>query len=111
MSNSTSGGSGLDVLTITPDGLGKRTPTSQYPVKGRGGMGVTTIKPGHEVAAVLAVRPSDDVIIVTAHGQALRVRASTVKVSGRRTAGVILVRLASGDCVVGAVAVPGGDPE
>ena len=92
-----------DVLVATAGGFAKRTPADQYPVKGRGGMGVVTarITDGRgELVGALMVRPDDEVFAITSAGGVIRTAASEVKLSGRQTMGVRLMNLASGVSVV-----------
>jgi DNA gyrase subunit A len=107
---------GADVLVATSGGFAKRTPADQYPVKGRGGMGVVTarITDGRgELVGALMVRPEDEVFAITSAGGVIRTAASEVKLSGRQTMGVRLMNLAPGDSVVAvarnAEAEPGTD--
>jgi DNA gyrase subunit A len=94
---------GADVLVATAGGFAKRTPVDQYPIKGRGGMGVVTarITDGRgELVGALMVRPEDEVFAITSAGGVIRTAASEVKISGRQTMGVRLMNLASGVSVV-----------
>jgi DNA gyrase subunit A len=93
-----------DVLVATENGYAKRTPADQYPVKGRGGMGVVTariVEARGRLVGALMVRPEDEVFAITSAGGVIRTRASEVKRSGRQTMGVRLMNLAPGDSVVG----------
>ena len=95
---------GTDVLVATGGGYAKRTPAGQYPVKGRGGMGVLTariVEARGELVGALMVRPEDEVFAITSAGGVIRTTAAEVKVSGRQTMGVRLMNLAPGDSVVG----------
>ena len=94
---------GLDVLVATGGGYAKRTPASQYPVKGRGGMGVLTarvVEARGELIGALMVGPEDEVFAITSAGGVIRTPAAEVKLSGRQTMGVRLMNLAPGDSVV-----------
>jgi DNA gyrase subunit A len=94
---------GDDVLVATAGGFAKRTPAVQYPVKGRGGMGVVTariVEDRGELVGALLVGPEDEVFAITSAGGVIRTAASEVKLSGRQTMGVRLMNLASGDSVV-----------
>jgi DNA gyrase subunit A len=94
---------GADVLVATAGGFAKRTPVDQYPIKGRGGMGVVTarITDGRgELVGALMVGPEDEVFAITSAGGVIRTAASEVKISGRQTMGVRLMNLASGVSVV-----------
>lgn len=94
---------GTDVLVATGGGYAKRTPASQYPVKGRGGMGVLTariVETRGELVGALMVRPEDEIFAITSAGGVIRTAAAEVKLSGRQTMGVRLMNLAAGDSVV-----------
>ena len=91
------------VLTVTDDGMGKRTPVSEFPLQKRGGLGNLAIPAGREarpVVGALEVLEIDDVMLVTAAGQVARVAASRIPVLGRGTRGGRLIRLSAGDRVV-----------
>ncbi len=113
---------GLDVikpgvtslLVVTSKGYGKRTPITEYPLRGRFGLGVRTIamnateKLGTIVSAH-TLRHDDDITVITRDGMALRTRASTIRLVGRATQGVRVINLARHDQVV-SVAVVEGSP-
>ena len=92
------------VLTVTENGFGKRTEIREYPVKGRGGMGVISIKTsernGDQVGAVL-VDESDEIMLITDGGTLVRTRVTDVSVMGRSTQGVTLIRLSENERLVG----------
>ncbi|MEL7472407.1 MAG: DNA gyrase C-terminal beta-propeller domain-containing protein, partial [Planctomycetota bacterium] len=111
----------MSLLTVTEHGYGKRTLVDEYRVQpeggkarsqSRGGKGRADIKStdrnGRSVAA-LGVSESDDLVIVSRGGQLVRTPAGSVSQIGRGTQGVRVVSLKSGDAVVAAARVPGGD--
>ena len=92
-----------DVLVATGGGYAKRTPADQYPVKGRGGLGVVTariVEARGELIGALMVGPDDEVFAITSAGGVIRTTAAEIKQSGRQTMGVRLVNLASGQSLV-----------
>jgi DNA gyrase subunit A len=94
---------GADVLVATSGGYAKRTPAGQYPVKGRGGMGVRTaqiVAARGELVGALMVDADDEVFAITSSGGVIRTAAAEVKESGRQTMGVRLMNLAAGDSLV-----------
>ncbi len=96
-------GSTADVLVATSGGYAKRTPADDYPVKGRGGLGVVTariVEARGELIGALMVAPDDEVFAITSAGGVIRTAASGVKLSGRQTMGVRLVNLATGQTLV-----------
>jgi DNA gyrase subunit A len=92
-----------DVLVATDRGYAKRTPIDDYPLRGRGGLGVITariVEDRGSLVGALMVHPEDEVFAITSAGGVIRTRAGEVKQSGRQTMGVRLMNLASGDSVV-----------
>ena len=97
-----------DVLSITENGYGKRTPATDY-IRGgeepqhRGGSGMKnyniTDKTG-PVAAVKVVQESDDVLVVSDDGVIIRMEAAGISVLGRATQGVRIMRLSEGARVI-----------
>ncbi len=93
-----------DVLVATEGGYAKRTPSDQYPVKNRGGMGVVTariVEARGRLVGALMVHPDDEIFAITSAGGVIRTPAGEIKRSGRQTMGVRLMNLASGVSVVG----------
>ena len=92
------------VLAITTKGYGKRTDPEEYREQGRGGMGVKamqlTEKTG-DLAALLFVHEDEDILLITDDGTIIRARAADVRLCGRTTQGVRIMKLAEGSTVVG----------
>ena len=95
---------GLDILSITEQGFGKRTPIEQFPLRGRGGMGViaqaVTDKTGDLVAAI-AVDDRHELMLITEGGNLIRTRSHEVRIAGRNTQGVRIMKPEAGDRIVG----------
>src|SRR5215216_2276960 len=84
-----------DVLVVTRNGFGKRTPIRDYPVKGRGGLGVQTVKLTEErgeLAGALVGKDGYQVMLMSTGGTVIRVPVEDVKRLGRATQGVIVMR-------------------
>ncbi len=84
------------ILTATEHGFGKRTPASQYPVKGRGGQGVISIQTNErngEVIGAIQVRNDDEMMLITNSGTLVRIAVNDISEMGRNTQGVRLIRL------------------
>jgi DNA gyrase subunit A len=85
-----------DLLVVTENGYGKRTRVSEYPKKGRGGMGVKTVQlteaRGH-LAGARVVRDDYQVMLISNGGTVIRMPVTDVKRLGRATQGVIVMRL------------------
>ena len=91
------------VLMVSEDGLGKRTPISDFPLQNRGGMGNLAVPGGERnapIVAALEVLEADEVMIVTAGGSVTRTAADSVPIQGRRTAGRRMADVPAGDRVV-----------
>jgi len=91
-----------DLLVVTTNGYGKRTRVSEYPKKGRGGMGVKTVQlteaRGH-LAGARVVRDGYQVMLISTGGTVIRIPVEEVKRLGRSTQGVIVMRLREGELV------------
>jgi DNA gyrase subunit A len=97
----TSQGDGL--LTVTDNGFGKRTPFTEYPRKGRGGLGVQTAKLTSRVgklAGAFPISKDQDILVIANDGVVIRVPAIQVRKAGRATQGVRVMRLEKGRSVV-----------
>jgi DNA gyrase subunit A len=84
------------VLTVTENGYGKRSEISEYRVSHRGGKGIITIKTTERNGNVVAVKEvvdGDELMIITRHGQLIRMPVQGISVIGRNTQGVRLVNL------------------
>lgn len=92
-----------DLLVILQNGIGKRTPISNFRDQSRGGVGVraskVSEKTGKLVEAFVTQGDSGDVLIVSNQGQTIRLPLKSVKRLGRDTQGVSLMRLKPGDKV------------
>nr|VFJ44183.1 MAG: DNA gyrase subunit A [Candidatus Kentron sp. DK] len=100
------------VLTATENGYGKCTPVEEYPVKGRGGQGVIAIQTSDRNGAMvgaLLVDKSDEMMLITNGGKLIRMRADEIRVVGRNTQGVKLIRLAKDERLVGLDRVAEGE--
>ena len=97
---------GAHVLSITENGYGKRTEPDAYREQGRNGKGITamnlTEKTGRLVAQLM-VHPEEDILLITDDGTVIRTPVSDIRVCGRATQGVRLMRVAEG-CRIVAVA-------
>ncbi len=97
-----------DLLVVASKGLGKRPATSQFPLQGRGGKGVTAMKlterTGHVVAAAM-VSDEHTVVMISSKGQVIRVPARQISRIGRATQGVTLMKLPNHESVVSVTAV------
>ncbi|CAA7617378.1 DNA gyrase (type II topoisomerase), subunit A [Candidatus Terasakiella magnetica] len=93
------------VLTVTENGYGKRTSAYEYRITGRGGQGIAnldmTAKTGPVVAS-FPVNHADDIMLVSDGGKLIRMPVDDIRIAGRKTQGVTLLRTAEGERVVSA---------
>ncbi len=98
------------LLTITENGRGKRTEFEEFRGHGRGTMGVRNIltdREGGSVVTTKAVSDNDEIIVMSASGIVMRTKVSEISIQKRSTRGVRIMKMDSGDRVVGvAVLVP-----
>lgn len=101
------------ILAISEKGMGKRSALEDYPTQNRGGKGVKTLnitdKTG-QLVAVKSVTDADDLMITTTSGVTIRMAAADLRVMGRATQGVRLIRLDDGDEIAD-VTVVDSEPE
>ena len=97
------------VLTIADDGMGKRSSAYDYRVTGRGGKGLVAQNiwgrdkkkgPVKKVAQSFPVDDGDQVMLVTDAGQLIRTPVEQIRIAGRSTGGVWVLRTAEGERVV-----------
>jgi len=91
------------LLTVCENGFGKRTDFSEYPAHHRGGQGVINIKTTErngKVVALIDVRDTDELIMITAKGMVIRTPINTIRAIGRNTQGVKLFAVEEGDKLV-----------
>jgi DNA gyrase subunit A len=97
----------LDMLVVTDQGYGKRTRMADYPVKGRGGLGVKTVQltaARGQLAGAMPVREGYQVMLISNGGTVIRMPVEEIKRLGRSTQGVIVMRL-RGDEQVSSIAL------
>lgn len=97
-----------DVLVVTDNGYGKRTPVSEYRLQARGGKGIISARVTERngpVSAMLVVKPEEEIMVISAEGIIIRLKASEISSMGRAAQGVMLMRLGPGDRLVDAALV------
>ena len=90
------------ILTVTERGMGRRSAASSYRLQRRGGMGLKNYPVSAEKGADIGIRtlgPDDDVILISADGVIIRIRANDLRVMGRTASGVRVMRLGEDDRV------------
>ncbi len=92
-----------NVLTVTENGYGKRTPVDEYPRKGRGGQGVIAIQTSERngrVIGAVQVENDQEIMLITDGGTLVRTPVEGVSLVGRNTQGVKLISLHSEEKLV-----------
>jgi DNA gyrase subunit A len=93
----------IKVLTACVNGYGKRTPLTDYPVKGRGTRGVINIDANErngDVVGMKLVTDADEAMLITEKGILIRTKVAEIRETGRNAAGVRLIKLDEGDRLV-----------
>jgi DNA gyrase subunit A len=91
------------ILTITAGGQGKLSSSHDYPVRGRGGMGVTAMDKamrGGEIVASFPVELEDQIMLATSKGQSIRVPVDGISFRSRSAGGVRVFNTGKGEEVV-----------
>lgn len=85
------------VLVLSENGYGKQTPAAEYPIKGRGTMGIKTVNvtaKNGPLVGLTTVDGDEDIMLVTDKGVIIRFGAETVSTTGRSAMGVRLIKMA-----------------
>jgi DNA gyrase subunit A len=94
------------ILTLTEDGMGKRTSAYQYRIASRGGQGITGIELGRtggkssRIVAAFTVQDDDQVVMVSDGGQIIRCPVNKISIVGRSSRGVSVFNTSDGERVV-----------
>lgn len=102
------------ILTVTEKGMGRRCAASSYRLQRRGGMGLKNYPVSEEKGSVIGIRtlgPDDDVILISAEGVLIRIRANDLRIMGRTASGVRVMRLGATDRVATFSRTPHDDEE
>ena len=102
------------ILTVTDRGMGRRCAVASYRLQRRGGMGLKNYPVSPEKGAVIGIRtlgPDDDVILISADGVIIRIRANDLRIMGRTASGVHVMRLGENDRVATFSRTPHDDTE
>ncbi|TAE37514.1 MAG: DNA gyrase subunit A [Runella slithyformis] len=88
------------LLVVSENGFGKRSDIEDYRITNRGGKGVTTLNITDKVGKLVSITQAtdtDDLMIITKSGIAIRMAVLDIRVAGRNTQGVKLIRLSDSD--------------
>jgi DNA gyrase subunit A len=94
---------GGEILTVTENGYGKRTPIEEHRVTGRGGQGIIAIKESDrngKMVAALQVTPQDEVMLITNRANLVRTNVEGIRRTSRASQGVRLIRLEDQESLV-----------
>ena len=95
--------SDASILTVTENGYGKRSPVEEYRIQKRGGLGIMAIKASERngnVVGGIQVADDSEVMLIANSGKMIRMPMENVRVIGRTTQGVGLIKLADDEKVV-----------
>lgn len=91
------------LLTVCDNGYGKRTRTTEFPTKGRGGKGMIAIQASERNGPLVGATQlfeGDEVMLISNQGTMVRTRGDEISVVGRNTQGVRIIRLKEGENLV-----------
>lgn len=95
------GSANIELLVVSKNGFGKKTPVKEYKAQNRGGSGIKTMKITAKTGTLIATRtvlPEEgDLIAISKKGQVIRTTLKEISSLGRATQGVRLMRLETGD--------------
>ncbi len=97
------------ILVVAENGFGKRSELEEYRVSHRGGKGVITLRVTDKTGSMVALKEvldNDDIVVVTVQGVIIRQPAETIRIAGRNTQGVRLIRLDKEDKIADTAVVP-----
>jgi DNA gyrase subunit A len=90
------------ILVVTNKGFGKRSDLEDYRITHRGGKGVITVKTNDKNGKLIAIREvndNDELVIITKNGMVIRQSVKDLRIMGRNTQGVRLIRLNEDDSI------------
>ncbi|MGV6828202.1 MAG: DNA gyrase subunit A [Flavobacteriales bacterium] len=103
-----------NVLVVSENGYGKRSSVEAYRITNRGGKGVKTISVTDKTGSLVAIKnvtDSDDLMIINKSGIAIRMAVADLRVMGRATQGVRLIKVRDGDAIAAVAKVMQDDDE
>ena len=99
---------GATLLVMSEKGYGKRTEFAEYRFQSRGGKGVITMQTTEKTGKVVAahtVDEADSIMLISSHGQMIRMPVDGIRMTGRNAQGVRLINLDDGDALVAAAPI------
>jgi DNA gyrase subunit A len=95
-----------NLLVVMENGFAKQTQLKEYRIQSRGGSGIKTAKITSKTGPIVAVQiigDEEELLALSSKGQIIRTKISAVRIAGRATSGVKIMRLKEGDKVMGVV--------
>jgi DNA gyrase subunit A len=89
-----------ELLVVSENGYGKRSELEEYRITNRGGKGVQAMKVTEKTGALVAIKDvndTDDLMIINKSGIIIRLRVADLRIIGRATQGVRLLKISAGD--------------
>ncbi len=102
------------ILVVSEKGFGKRSDIADYRITNRGGKGVKTINVTEKTGALIAIKgvsDEEDLMIITRNGLTIRLAVSAIRVAGRATQGVKLIKMKANDQLAAVAQVPKSEEE
>jgi DNA gyrase subunit A len=95
-------GDDYHLMTVSQKGFGKQTPIGEYRITNRGGKGVKTMNTSERSGGLITLKlveglEDEDIMIMTRHGNTVRIAVREISTLGRNTTGVMLIRLRADD--------------
>ena len=101
---------GEDLLVISENGFGKRTPVTEYKVQKRGGIGLITYKLSEKTGKVIGAtvcKEDDELMLINTSGVAIRINVSDISVTSRSAMGVTLMRTSATEKIAAIAKISG----
>ncbi|MCC3159057.1 DNA gyrase subunit A [Hymenobacter sp. 15J16-1T3B] len=103
-----------ELLVVSENGYGKRSPIDDYRITNRGAKGVSTLKITEKTGSLVSIKDvndDDDLMIINRSGLTIRLRVADVRSIGRATQGVRLIKISEGDEISSVAKVAADDKE
>ncbi|MFO7524039.1 MAG: DNA gyrase subunit A [Ignavibacteriaceae bacterium] len=104
----------VSILVVTENGFGKRSDINDYRITNRGGKGVITVKTTDKVGKMISmmeVTDKDELVIISTTGMVIRQSVKDIRIMGRNTQGVRVIRLKENDAIADIARVVSEDDE
>lgn len=103
---------GEELLVISENGYGKRTPIEEYKLQNRGGVGLITYKISEKTGKLVGAticKVDDELMLINSSGVAIRINVADISVTSRSAMGVTLMRTSDDEKVVAIAKILGSD--